>query len=253
MYLISHQILRKMNKIIEIKDLSFTYPDGNTALRNFNLDIYEGESIAIIGPNGAGKSTLLLHLNGFFRGNGNVHILDMKTSGSNLKEIRKKVGIIFQDPDDQLFMPTVVDDVSFGPLHLGIPNAKIPAIVDEALSKVEMTNYKERSSHHLSIGEKKRIAIATVLSMQPEILVIDEPTSNLDPHSRRELINLLKSINNTKIIASHDLELVLETCDRTVLMNRGKNVLDGKTMDVLVNQPILETNGLEMPISLSKL
>lgn len=241
-----------MNKVIEIKSLNFKYPDGKVALKNIDIDVYEGESVAIIGPNGAGKSTLLLHLNGIYRGNSNVSILNMEAVENNLPEIRKKVGIVFQDPDDQLFMPTVFDDVAFGPLNKGVHKEEISAQVDEALAKVGMLNYKERASHHLSVGEKKRIAIATALSMKPEILVLDEPTSNLDPHARRELIKLLKSINITKIIASHDLELVLEICDRSIILNNGEKILEGKTVDILQNENVLSANGLEVPLSLKK-
>lgn len=239
-----------MDKVIEIRDLSFKYPDGKLALKNINLDIYNGESVAIIGPNGAGKSTLLLHLNGIFYGSGNVKILGMQAIKENIKEIRKKVGLVFQEPDDQLFMPTVFDDVAFGPLNMRMSKEEVLTRVKDALAKVGMSNYEERFSHHLSVGEKKRIAIATVLSMEPQILVLDEPTSNLDPRAKREIIKLLNSINITKIIASHDLQFVLNVCSRVVILNNGEKIIEGKTIDILRNEPVLLANGLEMPLSL---
>ncbi len=235
---------------IEIRGLNYYYPDGTKALYNIDLDILKEESVGIIGPNGAGKSTLLLHLNGILQGEGYVKIFGEKISRENITRIRKKVGLVFQDPDNQLFMPTVFDDVAFGPLNMSLSKDEVHKLVDEALSKVDMLNFKNRSSHHLSFGEKKRISIATVLSMRPEILVLDEPSSNLDPYHRRQLIEFLNGIFITKVIATHDLDLVLETCTRVVLLDDGEIVAEGSTVDILKNKELLETHSLEVPASI---
>lgn len=239
-----------IKKVIEIRGLSYSYPNSKLVLRDINLDVFEGESLGIIGPNGAGKTTLLLHLNGILQGRGKIEVVGMEMSKKNLKKIRTKVGIVFQNPDDQLFCSTVFDDVSFGPLNMGLPQEKVIKRVKTALKKVEMLDFENTSPHLLSLGEKKRISIATVLSMEPEILVLDEPTSNLDPQLRRKLINLLKTIRTTKIIASHDLEMVLELCERVVLLNKGKIVAKGKTEEVMKNRKLMEDNGLEVPLSI---
>lgn len=239
-----------MKKIIEIKDLNYSYPDGTTALGGVSLDIFENESIGLIGPNGAGKSTLLLHLNGIFRGNNHIKILGREINNENLCFVRSKVGLVFQDPDNQLFMPTVFDDVAFGPLNMGVAKKEVISAVDSALEEVDMLYAKRRPSHHLSFGEKKRISLATVLSMNLEILALDEPSSNLDPKHRRCLINLLKSFNLTKIIATHDLDLVLETCSRVILLDKGSVVAEGEAFEVLSNKSLLEAHSLELPASL---
>jgi cobalt/nickel transport system ATP-binding protein len=233
-----------VDKVIEIKNLSFTYPDGHRGLSSVDLVVGTGENVAVIGPNGAGKSTLLLHLNGILRGNSTVKICGLTVEEKTLKEIRKKVGLIFQDPEDQLFSLNVFDDVAFGPINMGYSESEVKRHVAEALEWVGMARYEERSPHHLSVGEKKRIAIATVLSLDPEILVIDEPTSNLDPRSKWSLIKLLKQLPMTKIIATHDLELVKASCQRTVVMDEGKIVADGKTGSILDDIPLLKTHGL---------
>jgi cobalt/nickel transport system ATP-binding protein len=237
-------------KVVEIRELNYTYPDGTKALSGISLDVFEGESLGIIGPNGAGKSTLLLHLNGILRGNSHVRILDLELNDKNLTRIRKKVGLVFQDPDNQLFMPTVFDDVAFGPVNMELSKDEVIASVNEALGKVDMLNSAKRASHHLSFGEKRRISIATVLSMNPEILVLDEPSSNLDPRHRRELIELLKQLNLTKIIATHDLNLVLEICSRVVLADKGGIVADGPALTILSNKELLQAHSLEEPSSL---
>ena len=240
-----------MKKVIKISDLRYSYPDGKIALENINLDIFEGESVGIVGANGAGKTTLILHINGIIRNNnGNIKVVDMEMNDKNVRKIRSKVGLVFQNPEDQLFSPTVFEDVSFGPLNMKLPSDEVIKRTTDALEMVEMSGFEERSSHHLSEGEKKRISIATVLSMNPEILVLDEPTSNLDPKHRRELINLLKKINKTIIIVSHDLEAMLELCDRTVLMNKGKVVRDGHTRELMSDKRLMEENYLERPMSL---
>lgn len=237
--------------VIEVNNLSYTYPDGTPALSEANLVLYEGESLGVIGPNGAGKSTLLLHLNGVLRGEGEVKIFRQAVNDANLRFIRGKVGLVFQDPDSQLFMPTVFDDVSFGPLNMGLPKEKVKKAVEEALRQVEMLGYDKRSPHHLSYGEKKRISLATVLSMYPEILVLDEPTSNLDLKRRRDLMNFLRGIKLTKIIATHDLELVWLACDRVCIMDKGRLIACGKTKGILSDKALLEEHSLELPACLS--
>ncbi|RLG13305.1 cobalt ABC transporter ATP-binding protein [Candidatus Pacearchaeota archaeon] len=240
-------------KAIEIRDLSYAYPDGTVALSDINLDVIEGESIGIIGPNGAGKSTLLLHLNGLLQNNSGIKIFGEKIIQSNLPQIRRKVGLVFQDPDNQLFMPTVFDDVAFGPINMSFSKEEINNLVDEALKKVDMLKFKNHPSHHLSFGEKKRISLATVLSMKPEILVLDEPASNLDPRSRRQLIQFLNRLTITKIIATHDLDLVLETCGRVILLHGGRLVSEGDTLDILKDKDLLEKHSLEVPPSIYKI
>lgn len=238
-------------KAIEIKNLNYCYPDGTVALSQINLDVFAEESLGIIGPNGAGKSTLLLHLNGILRGNSSIKILGLEMKDENLSRIRSKVGLVFQDPENQLFMPTVFDDVGFGPINMGLKKDEVEISVNKALQEVDMLDSVKRASHHLSFGEKKRISIATVLSMQAKILALDEPSSNLDPRHRRELINLLNTLKLTKIIATHDLDLVLETCRKVILLNKGRIVAAGDTTSILSDKSLLETNSLERPYSLS--
>ena len=233
-----------MNKVIEIGNLSFTYPDGHHGLRDIDLVVYAGETVAVIGPNGAGKSTLLLHLNGILRGNSTVKICGLPVEEKNLKEIRRKVGLVFQDPEDQLFSPTVFDDVSFGPINMGYSELEVKQRVAQALGWVVMGGYEQRSPHHLSVGEKKRIALATVLSLNPEILVLDEPTSNLDPRTKWSLITLLGQLPVTKIVAGHDLELVRALCQRVVVLDEGKIVAEGSTASILSNISLLRAHGL---------
>jgi cobalt/nickel transport system ATP-binding protein len=229
---------------VEIKGLSFCYPDGTKALEDINITIFKGESVGIIGPNGAGKSTFLLHLNGILRGEGLVRVFGMDVNNGNLKNIRKKVGMVFQDPDSQLFCPTLFDDVAFGPLNCGLKPQIIKDKVASALESVNLRGFEERSPHHLSLGEKKRAALATVLSMEPEMIVLDEPTSNLDPRSKREIIQLLKGFNITKIIASHDMDLIWQICDRVILLNKGRKIEDADTSLILQNDKLLLSNGL---------
>ncbi|MBN3038211.1 MAG: ABC transporter ATP-binding protein [Candidatus Omnitrophica bacterium] len=217
------------NKAIEIRDLHYSYPDGTQALRDINLDVLKGESVGIIGPNGAGKSTLLLHLNGILRGSGKIKVMGTEIQDSTLPLVRSRIGLVFQDPDNQLFMPTVFDDVAFGPINMMLPKKEVDAFVKQALAQVGMSDAIERTSHHLSFGEKKRVSIASVLSMRPDILVLDEPSSNLDPKGRKELIALLKGINKTKIIASHDLELVTALCSRYIFLDKGALVKENST------------------------
>lgn len=241
-----------MPEIIKLKNLEYTYPGGAQALGGIDLGVSEGESIGLIGPNGAGKSTLLLHLNGILRGKGEVKVLGKQINGDNLNHTRSKIGLVFQDPEDQLFMPTVFDNVAFGPINTGTEKTKIPDLVTAALKEVDMEAAGYRCAHHLSFGEKKRVALATVLSMDLDILVLDEPTSNLDPRARRHLIELLKTFRTTKIIAGHDLEMILEVCRRVIVLNGGKIVADGLPGEILSDKDIMESNGLEIPLSLKK-
>jgi len=236
--------------VVKIENLSYSYPDGNVALKNVNLNVKSGETLGIVGPNGAGKSTLLLHLNGILRGKGYIRVLNIALNDKNLKAIRSKVGMVFQDPDNQLFMPTVFEDIAFGPMNMGLSKDEVKAAVKKALEKVDMLDSMERISHHLSFGEKKRIAIATVLSMNPEILVLDEPTSNLDPKHRRNLINLLKELKITKIIATHDLEMVLDICQQVVLIDHGTIIAQGKGIEILADKNLMESHSLEVPLSI---
>jgi len=233
-----------MGRIVEIENLSFVYPDGCQGLKDVSLAVEPGEDLAVIGPNGAGKSTLLLHLNGVLRGNSTVRVCGLQVEEKNLKEIRRKVGLVFQDPDDQLFSPTVFDDVAFGPLNMGYSEVEVRQRVAQALEWVGLAGYEKRSSHHLSAGERKRIALATVLSLNPQLLVMDEPTSNLDPRSKWSLIELLGRLPVTKVIAAHDLELVRALCPRAIILDEGRTVAEGRTADILNDFPLLQAHGL---------
>lgn len=235
-----------MHHKIEVENLAFTYPDGQRALSGITLKIEPGEKVALVGPNGAGKSTLMLHLNGILHGEGKICVAGLPMTEQNLGKIRAAVGLVFQNPDDQLFSPTVFDDVAFGPLHMGLSETMVRARVQNALAAVGMQGYTDRISHHLSIGEKKRIAIATVLSMEPEILVLDEPTAGLDPRARRTLINLLRQLEMTMLVSTHDIRMVAELFPRTVIMEAGQIVVSGDTHTILADQVLLEQHGLEM-------
>jgi cobalt/nickel transport system ATP-binding protein len=236
-----------MHHSIEINNLSYNYPDGHQALRNVSLSIQPGEKVALVGPNGAGKSTLILHLNGILGGEGSVRVCGLPVSRENLGRVRAMVGLVFQIPDDQLFSPTVFEDVAFGPLYQGLPMPEVEARVAEALAAVNMSTYADRVSHHLSSGEKKRIAIATVLSMQPEVLVLDEPTAGLDPRARRSLISLLRDLPLTMLVSTHDMLMVRELFPRMVILDEGQVVADGSTTALLQDDALLEAHGLERP------
>jgi cobalt/nickel transport system ATP-binding protein len=236
-----------MHHAIDVSDLSFAYPDGRQALNGVTLSVAPGQKTALVGPNGAGKSTLLLHLNGVLRGEGAVHVCGMELGDSNMGLIRAAVGLVFQDPDDQLFSPTVFDDVAFGPIHLGCSENEVRKRVDEALAVVEMQEYVDRVPFHLSIGEKKRISIATVLSMNPEILVLDEPTAGLDPRARRNLITLLRDLDMTMLVSTHDMAMVSELFEQLAVMDGGRIVREGITSEILDDTGFLHSHGLEKP------
>jgi cobalt/nickel transport system ATP-binding protein len=236
-----------MTNVLEVRDLHFSYHDGLTALRGVSFKMCEGDKVALVGPNGAGKSTLMLHLNGILSGKGEVLIGGQRLRRENLPAIRAMVGLVFQNPDDQLFSPTVFEDVAFGPLHMGLPVEEIESRVESALGAVRMSAFRDRLSHHLSVGEKKRIAIATVLSMDPQILVLDEPSAGLDPRARRTLINLLRELPITMLVSTHDMKLVQELFPRTIVMDDGQIVADGPTKDILENEELLTAHGLEKP------
>ena len=235
-----------------IEELAFAYPDGNQALYGVNLKIKRGERVALLGPNGAGKTTLILHLNGILSSNhGKVFIggkLVDSSDKSALKQIRSKVGIVFQDPDDQLFMPTVGEDIAFGPYNMGVRGEELNKVVADALTQVGMLEFIDRPPHHLSFGQRRRVAVATVLAMKPEILILDEPSSNLDPASRRELADILRSLDITIVMVTHDLPYAHELCERSVILSGGIIVADGQTDAILKDKALLKSHRLELPV-----
>ena len=234
--------------VLEVRGLAYAYPDGHQALYGVDLDVHAGERVALLGPNGAGKTTLVLHLNGIlFAGAGTVTVSGLPVEKTNLLEIRRRVGVVFQDPDDQLFMPTVRDDVAFGPANLGLRGAALDRRVREALDLVGMADFVERPPHHLSFGQRRRVAVATVLAMEPEVLVLDEPSSNLDPASRRELADILRKLDVTVLMVTHDLPYAFELCPRSVVLSDGVVVADGSTFDVLTDGELMARNRLELP------
>jgi cobalt/nickel transport system ATP-binding protein len=240
---------------LEIKELAFAYPDGNQALFGVNLVINKGERVALLGPNGAGKTTLVMHMNGIHpTAHGSVRVsgalVDVNDK-AGLQKIRSQVGIVFQDPDDQLFMPTVGEDVAFGPYNMGIRGDELEAIVKQSLEQVGMYEFKDRAPHHLSFGQRRRVAVATVLAMKPEILVLDEPSSNLDPASRRELAEILRSLDVTIVMVTHDLPYAHELCERSVILSGGVIVADDKTHSILSNNDLLKSHRLELPVGFS--
>jgi len=238
---------RELKPAVQLSDLTFSYPDGRKVLHNVSLVVEKGEKVALVGPNGAGKSTLLLHLNGILRGRGVVTVMGMEVGDGNLGLVRGQVGLVFQQPDDQLFSPTVFEDVAFGPLHMNLEDEEVRERVSWALSQVGMEGFEDRLCHHLSLGEKKRIAIATVLAMNPAILALDEPTGELDPRSRRGLIRLLRTLPQTMLVATHDMRLVDELLPRTVILDAGRVVADGPTPEILSDAALLHRHGLERP------
>ncbi|MQA24171.1 MAG: ATP-binding cassette domain-containing protein [Micromonosporaceae bacterium] len=252
-----------MTASLLVEGVSYAYPDGHVALRGVDLTIPPGERVALLGPNGAGKTTLVLHLNGILGGAGSaggagaagapgddpgrVEVAGLRVEKAQLAEIRRRVGIVFQDPDDQLFMPTVAEDVAFGPANLGLRGADLDSRVDEALRSVGMHEHRDRAPHHLSYGQRRRVAVATVLAMRPEILVLDEPSSNLDPASRRELADILRDLPVTLLMVTHDLPYALELCPRSVILDEGRIVADGPTGSLLADTALLAAHRLELP------
>ncbi|MFZ3595198.1 energy-coupling factor ABC transporter ATP-binding protein [Streptomyces sp. BH104] len=233
---------------LEVSGLAFAYPDGHQALFGVDLRIAKGERVALLGPNGAGKTTLVLHLNGILTGGaGTVTVAGLPVSAKNMAEIRRRVGIVFQDPDDQLFMPTVREDVAFGPAAAGMKGPELEARVRGALALVGMEEFADRPPHHLSFGQRRRVAVATVLAMEPEILVLDEPSSNLDPASRRELADILRSLDVTVLMVTHDLPYAMELCPRAVILSDGAIVADGATGDLLADEDLMAAHRLELP------
>ncbi len=238
---------------VEFKDVFYHYPDGSQALKGVSFRITHGESVGIVGANGSGKSTLLLHINGYFLpSKGTVTIGDIELRKSTRQEVRRKVGIVFQNPDDQLFMPTVSEDVAFGPLNLGMTPECVQKRVMDALNTVNCLELRDKPPHHLSGGQKSAVAIAAVIAMEPDILVMDEPAAYLDPKSRRALITMLKTFVHTKIIASHDLDLILDVCARCIVIRDGIVVADGPSKAILSDKTLMEENNLELPLSLQR-
>ncbi len=237
-----------MFPLIEAERLIYIYPDGHPALQGVSLRIGRGEKIALVGPNGAGKSTLLLVLGGLLRPTAGVLRVEGREVGDgDLRHLRAKAGLVFQDPDDQLFSPTVFDDVAFGPIYQGLPEREVRERVYQALEAVGMAWAASRISHHLSVGEKKRVAIATVLALRPELMLLDEPTAGLDPRGRRELIQLLQELPQAMLVATHDMRLVAELFPRVILMDQGRIVADGPAHQILRDEALLEAHGLEPP------
>jgi cobalt/nickel transport system ATP-binding protein len=233
---------------LEVRELAFAYPDGHLALDGVDLVVERGERVAVLGPNGAGKTTLVLALNGINAATrGSVTVGGLAVEKANLAEIRRRVGIVFQDPDDQLFMPTVRDDVAFGPANLGLRGADLEARTGAALAAVGMAGAAERAPHHLSFGERRRVALATVLAMEPDVLVLDEPSSNLDPVARRELAEIVLGLDVTTIMVTHDLPYALQLCARAVILDEGRIVADGSTRDILGDRGLMAAHRLELP------
>lgn len=243
-----------MNAALEVKQLSYTYPGGRPALQDISFAVEEHECIAVLGPNGAGKSTLLLHLNGLLperlpKG-ACIHVGGVGLTSPNLSRVRQQVGLLFQDPDDQLISATVFEDVAFGPLQLGVDGPVLRTLVSKCLAMAGLNGFEDRQPHRLSHGEKRRVCLAGVLACQPTVLVLDEPTSDLDPRGRREFKALLQSLPGAKIIATHDLELVVDLCSRVLILDSGKLVAQGPTLSLLSDEPLMLAHGLEKPHSL---
>jgi len=236
---------------LRVEGLTYAYPDGSVALRGVDLTVGEGERVALLGPNGAGKTTLVLHLNGVLHGGaGTVEVGGLRVEArdrARLSEIRRRVGIVFQDPDDQLFMPTVAEDVAFGPANLGLRGAELSERVDEALEAVGMAEHRDQVPHHLSFGQRRRVAVATVLAMRPQLLVLDEPSSNLDPASRRELAEILQRLPVTVLMVTHDLPYAMQLCPRSVILDGGRIAADGATAGLLADDDLLRAHRLELP------
>ncbi len=232
---------------VHAEGLDYAYPTGQPGLSGLELHVEHGERVAILGPNGAGKTTFMLHLNGLLSGSGRLEVAGLEVGPKTLAELRARVGLVFQDPDDQLFMPTVAEDVAFGPLNLDLGPEEIEARVSEALALVRMSEAAPRAPYQLSMGERRRVAIATVLAMRPRLLVLDEPSANLDPRARRELIDILAGIERTMLLTTHDLPLAAELCERAVILAAGRIVADGPCHEVLADTELLAAHDLELP------
>jgi cobalt/nickel transport system ATP-binding protein len=234
--------------VLDLRSVAFAYPDGHQALFGVDLHVHRGERVAVLGPNGAGKTTLVLHLNGILLpGRGTVSVSGLPVVRENLTEIRRRVGIVFQDPDDQLFMGNVRDDVAFGPRNLGVRGAELDRRVMTALDMVGMADFADRPPHHLSFGQRRRVAVATVLAMEPEVIVLDEPSSNLDPASRRELADILTGLDVTLVMVTHDLPYALQLCPRAVVLSDGIVAAEGSTLDILTDDALMKQHRLELP------
>ena len=233
-----------MTVAVKIRNLTYAYPDGTAALAGVDLTVEESATVGVVGANGAGKSTLMLHLNGVLDGGAAVEIFGERITRGNVKEVRRRVGLVFQDPDDMLFMPRLGDDVAFGPRNLGLPEDEVAARVREALAATGLEGYEKRSPHHMSLGERRRASLAAALALKPDILALDEPTANLDGRGRRELAELLRSLDGTKIIASHDLAFVRELCSEVALLAAGKVIASGRAEDILAREELLREYGL---------
>lgn len=246
-----------MTAAIDIDNLCASYPDGTPVLHEVSLRIERGEKIALLGPNGAGKTSLALHLNGILgtgRGgtrSGRISIDGLEVNATTVREIRRRVGLVFQDPDDQLFTPRVRDDVAFGPANLGLTGEELATRVRESLADVDMLEHIDRAPHHLSFGQKRRVAVATALAMRPDILVLDEPSTNLDPSSRRELAEVLRRLDLTLLMITHDLPYAAELCDRAIILDRGRVVADGEITNILNDADLLKAHRLELPYGFS--
>lgn len=237
---------------LDLAEVVYRYPDGNVALDGLTLRVSRGERVAVLGPNGAGKSTFCLHLNGILQPtSGTVTVCGLPVLDRTIREVRRAVGVVFQDPDDMLFMPTVRQDVAFGPANLGLTPPEIERRVAEALAAVGMTDFADRPPHHLSFGQRKRVAAAAVLAMRPDVLVLDEPSSNLDPRARRELGEILAGLDLTMVMVTHDLPYALELCGRAVILDAGRIVADGAVRDLLADPDLLAAHALELPAGFS--
>jgi len=237
--------------VLELADVRYRYPTGPEALRGVTLSVAPGERVGLVGPNGAGKSTLLLALAGFVTAEGLIRVAGHTLTRGTARDVRRHLGLVFQDADDQLFMPRVIDDIAFGPVTMGLALDEVQVRVHEALHAVDLEGYETRAPYHLSVGEKRRAALATVLAMRPQILALDEPSANLDPRGRRRLIELLGGLTSTLLVVGHDLDLILEVCQRTVIIDAGRVAADGASREILSNRELLESHGLELPLGLA--
>jgi cobalt/nickel transport system ATP-binding protein len=236
-----------MSCAISARGLRFRYPNGVAGLDGVDLRVAHGERVAVLGPNGAGKTTLMLHLNGLLAGQGELTVAGVQVAGGDARELRARVGLVFQDPDDQLFLPTVREDVAFGPLNLGVTPEEAAARVSAALGEVRMEHVADRAPHQLSLGQRRRVAIATVLAMEPSLLVLDEPSASLDPRARRELLETLDRLDETMLVVTHDLPFAAELCERAVVLSAGRIVADGRCLDLLGDEALLAAHDLELP------